>query len=248
MEFWGITDSGKIRQRNQDVFKTHIDEESEAATFVVCDGMGGANAGNIASTIASETFIDYMGKPVPDFTNQSDVAKRMTDAVLAANAKVFDKSTQDIEYAGMGTTLTAAVSTKFGEVVANVGDSRAYHVTDSEVFLITRDHSVVEDMIERGEISRNEAHAHPNRNLITRAIGTSVHEPPDIFLLNLKPGEFILLCSDGFSNLASEEDILMELIKGKPVKDSCEAFMNLALARGAPDNVTVVIFKKQGGL
>jgi len=248
MEFWGITDNGKVRKSNQDVFKTHIDEDNGTAIFVVCDGMGGANAGNIASTLAAETFIDYMIKHVQNFTNQSDVAQKMTDAVLIANTKVFDKSTQDLEFAGMGTTLTAAISTKFGEVVANVGDSRMYHVTDSEVFQITRDHSVVEDMIERGEISRDEAHVHPNKNLITRAIGTSVHEPPDIFLLNLKPGEYILLCSDGFSNLASKNEIFTRLKKGKPVKNSCEAFLDLALSRGAPDNVTVVIYKKQGGL
>jgi protein phosphatase len=148
----------------------------------------------------------------------------------------------------MGTTLTATISTKFGEVVANVGDSRMYHITNSEVIQITRDHSVVEDMIERGEISRDEAHVHPNKNLITRAIGTSAHEPPDIFFLDIKQGEYILLCSDGFSNLASKDEILSRLKKGKPVKESCEAFVNLALSRGAPDNVTVVIYKKQGGL
>ena len=244
MEFWGITDSGKVRKCNQDVFKTHIDEESNTAIFVVCDGMGGANAGNIASMMAAETFIDYMSKQVHNFTNQSDVAKKMTDAVLTANAMVFDKSSQDVEFSGMGTTLTAAVSTEFGEVVANVGDSRLYHIAGSNVVQITRDHSVVEDMVERGEISRSEAHVHPKKNLITRAIGTSAQEPPDIFLLNLKPGEFILLCSDGFSNLASEEDIHIELSRSKSVKDACEVFVNLALKRGAPDNVTVVIFKK----
>ena len=244
MEFWGITDSGKVRKGNQDVFKTYIDEGNDTAIFVVCDGMGGANAGNIASTLAAETFIEYMAKNISNFTNHSDVITKITDAVLAANTKVFDKSTQDIALAGMGTTLTAAIITKFGDVVANVGDSRLYHVKDSGVVQITRDHSVVEDMIERGEISRHEAHLHPNKNLITRAIGTSAHEPPDIFFLNLKPGEFILLCSDGFSNLASERDIITELKKGKPVKGSCEAFVNLALSRGAPDNVTVVICKK----
>ncbi|MCL2249018.1 MAG: Stp1/IreP family PP2C-type Ser/Thr phosphatase [Oscillospiraceae bacterium] len=244
MELWGITDNGRVRQHNQDVFYTHVDEERDTAIFVVCDGMGGANAGNIASTLAAETFMEYMQRQISDFTNQTDVVNKMTDAVLAANSKVFDKSNLSLEYSGMGTTLTAAVSTKFGEVVANVGDSRLYHITKSEVRQITKDHSVVEEMIERGEITRDEAHTHPNKNFITRAIGTSVHEPPDIFFVDLKPGEFLLLCSDGFSNLATHKDILTQLNKGKSVKKSCEFFVTLALSRGAPDNVTVVVCKK----
>jgi protein phosphatase len=244
MEFWGITDNGRVRQHNQDVFYTYVDKERDAAIFVVCDGMGGANAGNIASTIAAETFMQYMQRQISDFTNQTDVVNKITDAVLAANSKVFDKSNMSFEYSGMGTTLTAAVSTEYGEVVANVGDSRLYHITKSKVVQITKDHSVVEEMIERGEISRKEAHTHPNKNFITRAIGTNVHEPPDIFFVDLKPGEFLLLCSDGFSNLATDKDILTQLSKNKSVKESCKYFLDLALARGAPDNVTVVICKK----
>ena len=248
MEFWGITDSGKVRKHNQDFYKVQSNEDNTIAVLVVCDGMGGANAGNVASELAAEAFMKNMScliESKEDLGSQNDIAAVLTDAVLAANTVVFDKSLQDEEFAGMGTTLTAAVSTGDGEVVANIGDSRLYHVTEKEITQITRDHSVVEDMIERGEITRKEARRHPSRNLITRALGTSFYEPPDIFFLNLNSGDFILLCSDGLSNVVLDKEIQVELRRGKTVRESCEILVDLALERGAPDNVTAVVLKKQ---
>ena len=247
MELWGITDSGKVRKHNQDIFLTLFNEEKDVAVLVVCDGMGGARAGNIASEIAAEAFMKLMGSYIDDIKDVKcphDIAEVMTDAVLAANIAVFAKSLQDEEFTGMGTTLTAAVSTDDGEVVANIGDSRLYHVTDSKITQITRDHSVVQDMVERGEITRSEARRHPSRNLITRAIGTRHCEPPDIFYLNLKYGELILLCSDGLSNVVLDSEILYEWQRSDTVREFCEVLVDMALARGAPDNVTAVILKK----
>ena len=247
MEFWGITDSGIVRKHNQDFFKMQSSEDKGIAILVVCDGMGGANAGNVASELAAEAFIESISRLIDEtecLGDQSKIASTVTEAVLAANTAVYDKSLQDEEFAGMGTTLTAAVSTGDGEVVANIGDSRLYHITEKDIVQITRDHSVVEDMIEKGEITRSEARYHPSRNLITRALGTSFYEPPDIFLLNLKAGEFILLCSDGLSNVVLDDEIQNELIKGDTVRESCENLVDMALERGAPDNVTAVILKK----
>jgi len=247
MEFWGITDSGKVRKHNQDFYKMQSNEDNGIAILVVCDGMGGANAGNVASELAAEAFMENMSSLVEDSNDKFDqqkVAAMVTDAVLSANAVVFDKSLHDEEFAGMGTTLTAAVSTGEGEVVANIGDSRLYHVRKNKITQITKDHSVVEDMIERGEITRSEARHHPSRNLITRALGTSFYEPPDIFLLNLEPGDFIILCSDGLSNVVLDREMLYELKRGDTVRESCEALVDMALERGAPDNVTAVILKK----
>lgn len=247
MELWGITDSGKVRKHNQDVFQTLSNEEKGVAVLVVCDGMGGANAGNIASKLAADAFMAHISGEISNMENsccQREIAKIMTNAVLAANAAVYDKSMQSEEFAGMGTTLTAAISTSDGEVVANVGDSRMYHVTKSNISQITRDHSVVEDMIERGEITRNEARRHPSRNLITRALGTGVYEPPDIFFLNLNSGDFIILCSDGLSNIVLDSEMQFELLRGETARESCEVLVDMALERGAPDNVTAVILKK----
>ena len=247
MELYGITNSGKVRKHNQDVFQMLFNEDKDVAVLVVCDGMGGANAGNIASELAADAFMKHIDSSldkIKSAESQREIATIMTEAVLAANSVVFDKSLQDEEFAGMGTTLTAAVSTGDGEVVANIGDSRMYHVTKSKITQITKDHSVIEDMIERGEITRKQARSHPSRNLITRALGTSNYELPDIFYLNLGVGDFILLCSDGLSNVVLDNEILSELKRGSTVRDSCEVLVDMALKRGAPDNVTIVILKK----
>jgi len=191
MELWGITDSGKVRRQNQDVFKVLFDEEREIAVLVVCDGMGGAKAGNVASDLAADSFVHYMGKYIED-----------------------------------------------------IGDSRLYHVTYSSITQITKDHSVVQEMIERGDLTRTEARIHPRKNLITRALGTSDHEPPDVFHLKLASGDHILLCSDGLSNVILDSELLFEIQRGNTVREICESLVEIALERGAPDNVTTVLFKK----
>jgi len=244
MESWGITDSGKVRQSNQDVYKILVDEDNQTAILVVCDGMGGANAGNVASQLAAEVFTNHVSEFIKADTLLDDAAEIVADAAVAANTAVFDKSLYDEECSGMGTTLTALVSSKAGEVVANIGDSRAYHITPIGISQITKDHSVVEDMIDRGEISREESQTHPNKNLITRVIGANMYEMTDIFTQNTDPGDIILLCSDGLSNLITEDEILKALKDFGTVRESCEALVETALLRGAPDNVTAVIFRK----
>jgi len=247
MELWGITDSGKVRKYNQDVFQMLYDEDKDIAVLVVCDGMGGANAGDIASELAAEVFMQHMKiklESIKDVCSLDDIAEMMTGAVLLANTAVFNKSQQDEDYNGMGTTLTAAVSTTSGEIVVNVGDSRLYHITNSKITQVTRDHSVVEDMVERGEITRTEARRHTSRNLITRALGTGLYEPPDVFFLKMKDGESILLCSDGLTDVVLDSEIQYELIRGTSVRESCEILVAMALRRGAPDNVTAVVLRK----
>jgi len=247
MDFWGITDSGKVRKHNQDVFQMLSNDEKDIVILIVCDGMGGANAGNVASELAADAFMSYMKSNIDNIgqaASQSDIAIIMTNAVLEANAVVHRKSLQDEEFSGMGTTLTAAVSSDFGEVVANIGDSRLYHVSNNKISQITRDHSVVEDMIEKGEITRSEARRHPSRNLITRALGTGFYEPPDIFFLKINSGDSIILCSDGLTNVVTDNEIQFELSNSSSVRMSCEHLVDMALQRGAPDNVTVVILRK----
>jgi len=244
MELWGITDSGKVRQQNQDVFKTLYDEDKGIAVLLVCDGLGGAKAGNVASALAADTFMHHMGKCIENIGSMDKVVIDMQDAVLAANRAVYEKGAREDEYAGMGTTLTAAISTPDGEVIVNVGDSRVYHITRNSIRQITKDHSIIEDMITRGDITRAEARRHPNKHLITRALGTSREEIPDVFSLNLSSGDHILLCSDGLSNIVMESEVLFELQRGAGVRESCENLIGMALSRGAPDNVTAVVFRK----
>jgi len=246
MELWGITDCGKVRKHNQDVFQISTSEVNDTVVLVVCDGMGGANAGNIASELAADTFMNHMDRHIDEYNSGHDltyIAELMTEAVHVANDIVYQKSMSDEELNGMGTTLTAAVSTQDGVVVANVGDSRLYHVTFEKITQITRDHSVVEDMIQRGEITRSEAHQHPSKNLITRVLGTSYDELPDIFYIDMKADDIIILCSDGLTNVVTDNEIQFELLRGTNVRESCEVLVDMALGRGAPDNVTVVILK-----
>jgi len=244
MDLWGTTNCGKVRRQNQDVFKVLFDKNRNVAVLVVCDGMGGAKAGNVASSLAADTFMHYMGKYIENIGIQDDVAMKMADAVNDANRLVFNKSNENEEFAGMGTTLTAAISTADGEVVVNIGDSRLYHATSHCIVQITKDHSVVEDMISRGDLTRAEARRHPSKNLITRALGTSDSEEPDVFFLNVNSGDHLLLCSDGLSNLVLDSEMLFELQSGNSVRESCEKLVDMALSRGAPDNVTAVVFRK----
>jgi len=248
MELWGITDCGKKRKENQDVFRILQDDNNDVAVLVVCDGIGGARAGNIASSLAADVFVKEIANFLETSNDPTDIAKEMCQAIYTANNIVYEKSKQSGDYFGMGTTLTAVVSTNTGEVIANIGDSRAYHVTKTEIKQITRDHTVVEEMVKRGDITRLEAKHHPKKNLITRALGTSVEEIPDIFTLNITSGEYILLCSDGLSDIILDSEFLQVLQHGAGVKKSCKKFIEMALERGAPDNVTAVLFKKTSKL
>ncbi|NLT14232.1 MAG: Stp1/IreP family PP2C-type Ser/Thr phosphatase [Clostridiales bacterium] len=244
MNFYGISDKGKVRQINQDVCLTYYDNELKTALLVVCDGMGGAKAGNIASAMAAEAYMDYMKSHLSAENNIIDVMQLMNEAIVIANKQVYDRSINDSECAGMGTTLVAAAVNNNAAVIANIGDSRAYHVTDSKITQITKDHSVVEDMIDRGDIKRSEAGNHPNRNLITRVVGTSADTEPDFFFVNLQNGERLLLCSDGLSNIISDQILFVEINSGTDSADICQRLIRLAVSKGAPDNVTAIVCLK----
>lgn len=244
MDYYGISDTGKVRKINQDVFQTSCIGASNVVLLVVCDGMGGAKAGNIASDLAAETFVAYMSAQIQEDSTIVTVMQRMQEAAQEANTSVYTRSMNDTDCSGMGTTLVAAAITASGTVILNVGDSRAYHVIGNTIEQVTKDHSVVEDMIDRGDITRAEASSHPNRNLITRALGTSHYAEPDFFFVNLKDGEYLLLCSDGLTNVLSEHTLLTEVISEATVQDKCTKLIELANLKGAPDNVTAVVLLK----
>jgi protein phosphatase len=244
MEICGGTDVGSVRRQNQDAFITLADEARRTAVFAVCDGMGGARAGNVASGMAAECFEEHMRSLVDGGASGSEIAGGMAEAIMEANRAIYSKSAGDGECAGMGTTIVAAAVTRDRCVVMNIGDSRAYMITQSGITQVTKDHSVVEDMVDRGDITRAQAREHPKKNLITRALGTSAAERPDIFEPELRDGDRLVLCSDGLSNIVDEREIYYETVSGGDARDSCGRLIALALARGAPDNVTVVVFRK----
>ena len=244
MEFYGISDKGRVRKINQDICLTLFDNTKNTALLVVCDGMGGAKAGNIASEIAAQTFLDYMRPRIAEENNIVDIMQHMNEAVRIANTQVYERSMTDSDCAGMGTTLVAAAVTLSGSVVVNVGDSRAYLVTAGHIRQVTKDHSLVEDMIDRGDLTRAEATNHPNKNLITRVVGTALDIEPDFFFLSLQAGEHLLLCSDGLSNMLTEQVLLHEITNGGSVQETCEKLVRLANQKGAPDNVTAVLIQR----
>ena len=171
MQVWGVTDIGLVRKENQDAYLVRERTMSGHSICVVCDGMGGAAGGQLASRIATETFTSELEKVLsPEMTPEQLIAASSYAAALA-NRAILSAAEEKEEYRGMGTTLVAAVSYDGGVVVTNVGDSRAYHVTENGITRITKDHSLVERMVEMGNITAEEARRHPNRNLITRALG-----------------------------------------------------------------------------
>lgn len=167
MEVWGITHRGVVRQQNQDAFSTRTMDDGRVIALV-CDGMGGARAGNVASAMAVDLFMDRF------LRESGDDQERMQRAASQANQEIFQKAATDEDCTGMGTTLVAALAGAGEAVILNEGDSRAYHINGDGIVLITRDHSLVEDLVERGELTREQARTHPHKNLITRALAPSL--------------------------------------------------------------------------
>ena len=237
MEAWGLTHRGAVRQQNQDAFAIRNLPDGRVIALV-CDGMGGARAGNIASAMAVKLFTE-------EFLRTSGrEEERMRKAAALANREVFQRSLRDEDCAGMGTTLVAALAGEGGAVILNEGDSRAYHINQEGIVLVTRDHSLVADLVERGELTREEARRHPNKNLITRALGADPDLMADCFRQPMAPGDYLLLCSDGLSNVVEEQEMLYEVIHGEGDEGCCQRLLDIALSRGAPDNVTAVLIRR----
>ena len=237
MEAWGLTHRGAVRQQNQDAFAIRNLPDGRVIALV-CDGMGGARAGNIASAMAVKLFTE-------EFLRTSGrEEERMRKAAALANREVFQRSIRDEACAGMGTTLVAALAGEGGAVILNEGDSRAYHIDQEGIALVTRDHSLVADLVERGELTREEARRHPNKNLITRALGADPDLMADCFRQPMAPGDYLLLCSDGLSNVVEEQEMLYEVIHGEGDEGCCQRLLDIALSRGAPDNVTAVLIRR----
>ena len=239
MQVWGVTHQGMVRQQNQDAFDAKTLEDGRVIALV-CDGMGGARAGNVASTMAVELFMRHF----LEVKDGSDGEARMRQAAAAANREVFQRASTDPECVGMGTTLVAALTGPEEAVILNEGDSRAYYVTQGGIVRVTRDHSLVEDMVERGELTRDEARTHPHKNLITRALGAEPVLMADCFRRQMEEDSFLLLCSDGLSNVVSEQEMLYEVIHGGEDESCCQRLLDIALNRGAPDNVTAVLIRR----
>ena len=240
MEYWGLSDIGRVRAQNQDAFRI---EELDRHTIlaVVCDGMGGAKSGNIASRLAIDVFVDEVKNSWKSSMTQEQTEELLRNAIKLANFTVYDQARQFEEFAGMGTTLVAALLSGRNATIINVGDSRCYHITHSDIRRITVDHSVVQMMVDRGELTAEEARSYPGRNYITRAVGTEPTVESDLFAIRVERGEALLLSSDGLHNEVDDQEILFEVVHGVNNDNCCQRLLDIANMRGSPDNVTSVL-------
>lgn len=234
------TDIGRKRSINQDsVYSCAVPLGSLNNLFVVADGMGGHKAGDYASAYA----VNAIEREV-DADENTQPVKILRNAIECANVEIFEKSKEE-DFAGMGTTVVAATIIDATLYVANVGDSRLYLIRDN-ICQITKDHSLVEEMIRIGEIDRDDARFHPDKNIITRAVGVEKSVEVDFFEEELLEGDIILMCSDGLSNMVGDDDILNIIKKNKKVEDMADELVKVANHNGGKDNIGIVLVRFEG--
>ncbi len=246
MKVWGITDAGLKRRDNQDTYALETLGALNSVVAVVCDGMGGVSGGQLASTLAVTTYLDTLRQlSRPEMTVEQ--VRAMQDACVSqANRAVYERSCEDHEYHGMGTTLVSAIVSRKAAIIANVGDSRAYHISDRGIRRLTQDHSVVAEMIASGEITPEQARTHPNRNLITRALGPDPTILCDTYVVPLEQDDCLLLCTDGMTGTALDQELLSVVCSTADGNAALAQLLELAKSRGAPDNVTAVLIRNDG--
>ena len=229
------SDVGIVRKLNED-YAGYIEEE-EYKLYVVADGMGGHNAGEVASEMAVNAVKTYVKE---NYKNEG--SNVLENAILFANKKIYDKARDGVEYKGMGTTLVAALVYGDNIIIANVGDSSCFGINNNSIIKITKDHSLVQELIDSGSITEEEGRNHPKKNVITRALGTNNIVKIDIFKIDMKIYDKYLLCTDGLSNEVLEEEILKETNDINDYNTACDKLVLLAKNRGGRDNITVLLF------
>lgn len=248
MKSFGLTDKGTVRKDNQDSYIIEKCDAKDCLIVALCDGMGGAKAGGLASQLSNKAFVSYVyAKLTTRVTRTLDYHRVLMDACSEANGVSYDFSQFDEEYNGMGTTIVGGVIKNNGNgYIINVGDSRAYYISrrNDAITQITRDHSLVEELVEFGAITKEQARVHPQRNVITRALGSEANVEADYYEVSLQGGDMLLMCSDGLSNTVTDEEMLNYAKEYPEPELLCRALMKKALKRGAADNVTVVAVMK----
>lgn len=240
MEAWGLTDPGLVRSENQDYYLLQQLGEHDFLA-VVCDGMGGAKSGNVASRLAAEVFVEELKRGYRPGLTRDQADYLLRTAVSIANTAVYENAQLNEEMSGMGTTLVAVLAVGKNAYFVNVGDSRGYLMNRMGIQRVTVDHSLVELMVQRGELTSEQAKTYPGKNFITRAVGTEKTVISDLYVAALRQGDCILLCSDGLTNHLADQELLFEVIHGVKKQDCCQRLLGIAKERGAPDNVTVVL-------
>ena len=243
MKFYAITDIGRKRELNEDYIYTSGQPIGALPNlFIVADGMGGHKAGDYASMHTVDRFVEV----IRELGEEHGVQDAINEAVTAANAYIYQRSRENSNLSGMGTTLVLASCIGNEAIVANIGDSRLYLVNDA-MTQITRDHSLVEEMVTLGGIDREMARNHPDKNIITRAVGVKEKVAADFFEVDLTKGDKLLLCSDGLTNMLRDEEIHQIIQDNKELEQAAKALVDAANENGGRDNIAVVLVEPFGG-
>lgn len=238
----GYSDKGIVRNSNQDAFQIGMTDDS-ISWAVVCDGMGGANSGDVASRLAADHFSAALKAGLRPNMSEHSIMNLLRSSVVSANIRVFDKSKESPEFNGMGTTIVAVLVIGSTAYFIHAGDSRAYILSGDEFFQITRDHSIVQSMIEDGKLTVEEARFHPRKNVITRALGVDESVEPEFNVYDLNEGDIILLCTDGLTNFVDSVDIANILKSSSGSNQNAELLVQEANKNGGGDNITAVVLE-----
>jgi PPM family protein phosphatase len=244
---------GKVRRVDEDsllameIRTAYLSEPRTRMLLMVADGMGGHSRGDVASRTAVRAVA---GTILPVLTSQEDIPRATYDrelraAVANANQAIFDEARRHPECEGMGTTLSLAIVDGRDLYIANVGDSRTYIINEEEIFQVTRDHSLVQELVDRGELRPEEARHHPRKNVITMALGVYDEVTPDIGCLTAEPGDLVLVCCDGLINHVEDEDIQRVVVESSDPQTACEILVALANKGGGTDNISIIIARVQ---
>lgn len=250
MKSFGKTNIGLVRKVNEDAFYYQKRYEyGKPYLCIIADGMGGHNAGEVASRMAVTEINEFIEKSLneQECNNLKDYEDLIKKAFLHANEEVYKKSMDSKECIGMGTTLTAVLIVESNMIIGHVGDSRVYIIRNDNIKRVTSDHSYVAELIKNGTIKPEEASKHPQKNLITRAIGTGESIDVDINVLDIKNGDYILMCTDGLSNMLNEDEILNVVKSDKKIEERCSELIDLANNKGGYDNITVIVVEVDEG-
>lgn len=239
LKTFSITDKGKKRKLNQDyVYTSEMPIGNLPNVFIVADGMGGHNAGDYASKYTVETIVKEI-----EHSFEKNPVKILEKAIGEANTHIREKASEDEALSGMGTTVVAATCLGKHLKVANVGDSRLYIMNQNEIRQITRDHSLVEEMVRMGGIDRETARNHPDKNIITRAVGVKESVEVDFFDVELQENDLVLMCSDGLTNMLEDEEIRMILNGQRDIVEKAEELVKAANNNGGKDNISVILIE-----
>ncbi|NLD46983.1 MAG: Stp1/IreP family PP2C-type Ser/Thr phosphatase [Clostridiaceae bacterium] len=243
MRFAFESDKGKIREKNEDSYKVISGVPGVPDTFIVADGMGGHNKGEVASKTAVEFSEEFLMKNTGMFAQEQSILSGIISLIDETNRVVYMKSKETEENAGMGTTFIISVLLNGKFFIGHVGDSRVYLIRDGNIEQLTVDHSYIEELVRNGTLSREEAENHPNRNIITRALGCADDILADTLSIETKQGDTFVLCTDGLSNMLTDERILDIISASDDPGLSCSELVLQANENGGEDNITVIVVK-----